>query len=59
MFFELSVIAIVIYWVYDLWIKKPARFPPGPPRVPLLGSIPFMKGPTVNEKIWGKDLVDK
>ena len=44
---------------YSVQILIPDNFPPGPPRAPLLGSIPFMEGPTVNEKIWGKPLADK
>jgi len=26
------------------WFKKPEKFPPGPPTVPILGSLPFLPG---------------
>lgn len=33
---------VVVAWFYRN-TQKPANFPPGPPRLPLLGSLPFMK----------------
>lgn len=53
------ILALLCIWIYQKGTKKPRNFPPGPPIVPILGSIPFMKGPTLNEKIWSKDLADR
>ncbi|KAF4533482.1 hypothetical protein B566_EDAN000967 [Ephemera danica] len=36
----ISLIAIfVVYYVVSFWGKRPRNFPPGPPRVPLLGTV--------------------
>ncbi len=34
---------LLISWIYKK-IQKPRNFPPGPPRLPLLGSVPFLSG---------------
>ena len=36
-------------------MEKPAGFPPGPPRIPLAGSVPFLRGIGV-EKIVNSDV---
>ncbi len=38
-----TVIILFLIWVYKR-TQKPEAFPPGPPRVPVLGSVPFLKG---------------
>ena len=34
---------LVIHLLLRKHCLKPPKFPPGPPRVPMLGSIPFLK----------------
>ena len=36
-------VALLLTWIY-LSTRKPKNFPPGPPRLPMLGSLPFMTG---------------
>jgi len=38
----LIAIFFAIYVVYHLFLKTPPNFPPGPPSVPILGSVPFL-----------------
>ncbi len=38
-----TIVILFILWVYKR-TQKPKDFPPGPPRVPVLGSVPFLKG---------------
>ncbi|TRY68671.1 hypothetical protein TCAL_03243 [Tigriopus californicus] len=59
MIFIAVILILISFWIFLKGTKKPKNFPPGPPIVPILGSIPFMKGPTLNEKIWSKDLADQ
>lgn len=35
-------VILLVLWVIK-GSRKPANFPPGPPRVPLLGSVPYLK----------------
>ncbi|KAG8234638.1 hypothetical protein J437_LFUL019633 [Ladona fulva] len=51
-------VVLLVYWVFS----KPNNFPPGPPRLPLVGSLPFIntrKEPLFHialentGKIWG------
>ena len=35
--------AVLAYWVYKE-TQNPDKFPPGPPKMPVLGSIPFIPG---------------
>ena len=37
-------IVLLITWLV-LMTRKPKKFPPGPPRLPFVGSLPFMVGP--------------
>lgn len=53
------VVILLGVWTYVKGIKKPHNFPPGPPRLPLLGSIPFLKGATTNDKIWNPILEEQ
>jgi hypothetical protein len=34
---------LFVIWIYRS-TRKPKNFPPGPPRLPVLGSLPFMGG---------------
>ena len=42
--FFATFVILLVFWVYQK-TQKPAHFPPGPPRLPLLGSVPFLAGP--------------
>ena len=51
-------ISILLSLAVYLWHKlttKPANFPPGPPRVPMLGSVTHMKNPWSSQPslFWG------
>ena len=37
----LIIVALVAYLIYK-GTKKPQKFPPGPPRLPIIGSLPFI-----------------
>ena len=34
---------LLLIWLYQS-TRKPKNFPPGPPRLPVLGSLPYMGG---------------
>ena len=36
-------ITLLSIWIYRS-TRKPERFPPGPPRLPFVGSLPYMMG---------------
>ena len=37
-------LALFLVWIVFLSTRKPKSFPPGPPRLPLIGSIPYLRG---------------
>jgi hypothetical protein len=41
MYLYVILFTLIAYWIY-LRTRKPAKFPPGPPRLPVLGSLPFI-----------------
>jgi len=43
-------LVLLLAWILD-GSRKPKGFPPGPPRLPLLGSIPFLIGTTRKRSI--------
>nr|APH81380.1 cytochrome P450 CYP3039A1 [Tigriopus kingsejongensis] len=59
MIFWVILTGLSVYLLYVKGFRKPPNYPPGPPIVPMLGSIPFLRGPTLNDKIWSKDLADQ
>ena len=50
LFISVLLVLLPIWWYLNT--KKPDKFPPGPPRYPLIGSLPFMlrKGSEQTEK---------
>ena len=46
----------LIIFLITFIFKKPRKFPPGPPRLPLVGSVPFLSGRGV-EKYFGEKVV--
>lgn len=38
----LACFGLILYRIYKFMFTKPDNFPPGPPRLPFLGSYPFM-----------------
>lgn len=36
-------VVVLSVWLYQM-TRKPENFPPGPPRLPLVGGIPYMMG---------------
>lgn len=38
----LACVGLVLYRIYKYMFSKPNNFPPGPPRIPFLGSYPLM-----------------
>lgn len=38
----LACVGLILYRIYKYMFTKPDNFPPGPPRLPWLGSYPFM-----------------
>ena len=42
-FLVVFVAVLIVIWIYKQ-TRKPAKFPPGPPRLPILGSLPFLVG---------------
>lgn len=38
----LACVGLVLYRIYKYMFSKPDNFPPGPPRIPFLGSYPLM-----------------
>lgn len=38
----LACVGLILYRIYKFLFTKPDNFPPGPPRLPYLGSYPFM-----------------
>lgn len=49
-------VAILLGMLWIWWYKRPARFPPGPRGLPLVGVIPFMsKRPEVKFRKWSKE----
>ena len=47
-------LAIFLQFLYK-WFKRPDNFPPGPPHLPIIGSIPFLKGNGL-EKLVGQEI---
>ena len=38
----LLIILVLIFFILYSGTKKPKHFPPGPPRLPVVGSLPYM-----------------
>ena len=47
-------LAIFLHFLYKCF-KRPDEFPPGPPHLPIIGSIPFLKGKGI-EKFVGHEI---
>ena len=43
MWIHIFAIICILLFLYKA-IKKPNRFPPGPPRLPIIGSLPYING---------------
>ena len=43
MLITLIFLSVLTFLVYKRMSKRPVNFPPGPPRLPLVGSIPYLK----------------
>jgi hypothetical protein len=41
--FLLIFVILLLVWIYQS-TRKPKNFPPGPPRLPVVGGLPFMGG---------------
>ena len=37
-----SVLVVLLTWLCWRSTRKPSRFPPGPPKFPIVGSLPFL-----------------
>ena len=55
--YVIIVVLILIVWAWKK-TRKPANFPPGPPRAPIVGSVPFLKEPK-NQLVSSIDLREK
>jgi len=54
----IAALGLFSYWFY-LRTLKPKGFPPGPPRWPVVGSLPHLSNPQGNLLIGLKELVKK
>ena len=41
---NLALVLLFRWLLTQLRMRRPPRYPPGPPTVPLLGSLPFLPG---------------
>jgi hypothetical protein len=42
LYYIIVFLTVFCYWLF-LRTRKPKKFPPGPPRLPILGSLPFFE----------------
>ena len=42
MYLYIIFVTLAVYWLFTQ-MKKPYKFPPGPPRLPVVGSWPFIQ----------------
>ena len=42
----LIVVVVLIFWILYKHFSVSFRFPPGPPRLPVVGTAPFLNGET-------------
>ena len=48
-----ALFGLMIY-LWKIKTSKPSKFPPGPPRYPIIGSVPFITPPNQSPNIfWG------
>ena len=54
-------VTVFIGLAFALWkkLKKPSRFPPGPPALPMIGSIPFLRESVLKGKRLNDYLAEK
>nr|AKH03513.1 cytochrome P450 3075B2 [Paracyclopina nana] len=47
---SILLISVTSIWLWKKLVAKPDKFPPGPPRLPLIGSLPFFPAQVKNGK---------